>query len=69
MGKTHSLYFEFYQCGVTIADRFRMSIFEVMQQDTAEAIDYINFMIEKSDDEQEQEHKADEPKIDFWDGI
>lgn len=67
MGQTHSLYFEFYQCGVTIADRFRMSIFEVMQQDTAEVIDYINFMIEKSDDEQEQEHKADEPKIDFWD--
>lgn len=67
MGQTHSLYFEFYQCGATIADRFRMSIFEVMQQDTAEVIDYINFMIEKSNDEQEQEHKADEPKIDFWD--
>lgn len=67
MGKTHSLYFEFYQCGVTIADRFHISIFDVMREDTDEIIDYINFMIEKSDDEQEQENKADEPKIDFWD--
>lgn len=67
MGKTHSLYFEFYQCGVTIADRFHISIFDVMREDTDEIIDYINFMIEKSDDEQEQEHKANEPKIDFWD--
>lgn len=67
MGKTHSLYFEFYQCGVTIADRFHISIFDVMREDTDEIIDYINFMIEKADDE--QEHKANEPKIDFWDGI
>ena len=42
-----SLYFEMYDLTVTIADRFRMTPFEMFAQDCDEVISLINYFLEK----------------------
>ena len=59
----HSLYYEFMELTITLANRFQMTPFEILKQYCDEVIDIVNHIIEKS-----EENKPITPKQDnFWD--
>jgi hypothetical protein len=63
-----SLYFELYDLTVTIADRFRITPFEMFAQDCDEVISLINYFLEKSETEGKKP-KQQPPTVNdgFWD--
>ena len=62
----HSLFFEFQELSITIADRFHITPFELYKQDCGEVIDLINYFLEKSEAE-EKKPKPPAAEDGFWD--
>lgn len=62
-----SLYFEMYDLSIAIADRFRMTPFELFAQDCDEVISLINYYIEKGS----ETGKPNQPRVNdgFWDNM
>lgn len=54
---------------MTIADKMKMTIFDLLRQDCGEVIDLINYFVDKSQEPEEKSKKINEPTgyDGFWD--
>lgn len=62
-----SLYFELYDLTITIADRFRMTPFEVFAQDCDEVVSLINYFLVKDQKKPKSKATGKKQNDGFWD--
>ena len=56
-----------YDLSITLADRFKMTPFELFQQDCGEVIALINYFIEKGETEKKPKQRQPQAGDGFWD--
>lgn len=62
-----SLYFELFELTITIADRFKMTPFEIFAQDCDEVISLINYFIIKGEETENKKPQQPQAADGFWD--